>query len=137
MAYESKLFSLGMYAVDFDASDVATNQYTAVTLGNATTATGTGMGRAALLRPTAGGMILGIIQMNAKVNESVEVLVAGLSHAKISTSAANGKIGDLLAVDASGNFLKATTGQYAVAIAHEDYQPGDTTTVRLGNFGKQ
>ena len=137
MAYEQLNFVTGLYALDFDASSVATGQYTAVVLGSATAATGTGMGRAALQRPAAGASILGILQANGVVNESVAVAVSGISQAKVSPSAVAGAIGDIFATDANGMLLKAATGQQGVAIAHEAYQPGDTTTVRLGNFGKQ
>lgn len=138
MAYELPFNSVGMFSLDFDAFDVHDGQYTAVKLGKATNgADGTGMGRAALVRPAAGDLILGLIQANGKINEPVEVMVNGISMAKISAASAGGSVGDFLATKADGTLDKATSGQSAVAQALEDFEPGDTSSVLLGLFGKQ
>lgn len=134
MAYEQPDFLIGCFKADTDMSSVALNQYTGVSVGKAQNISGTGMGNAAIVKATAGGGILGVLQNNPLQNEAATVCNSGITMAKVSSS---GSVGDLLGVDANGFFTKAGSGQSAVATALEDYTTGATTSVLLGQFGKQ
>lgn len=138
MSYEQPNFSLGEYKLDFDASNLALNQYTVVTLGSASNnGSGTGEGNARLKRCTAGQRPLGLIQSNGIAGEAVSVMVEGLSMGRISPNAAGGPVYKELTYEVSTGMLKeAAAGDFIVGLAHEAYEPGDITTVRLGNFGK-
>lgn len=134
MSYEQPDFLIGCFKADVDMSSVAANQYTGVALGAAQNITGTGMGNAAIVAATAGGSILGVLQNNPIQNEAATVCNTGITQVKVSGS---GSVGDLVAVDANGFFLKATSGQSAVGQMLESYTAGATSTMLLGNFGKQ
>lgn len=134
MAYEQPDFLIGCFKADVDMSSVAANQYTGVALGNAQNISGTGMGNAAIVKAAAGGQILGVLQNNCLQNEPATICNTGISMAKVSSS---GSVNDFMAVDANGFFTKATSGQYAVGLALEDYTSGATTSMLLGQFGKQ
>ena len=125
---------IGFLKADVFMGSVAKNQYTGVALGASQNTSGTGQGKAAAIAATAGQPIIGILQNNPIQGEPATICNSGVSMAKVSGS---GSVGDLLAVDANGFFTKATSGQYAVAQALELYQTGETTSVLLGQFGKQ
>lgn len=135
MSRELPLFPRGEYAFDFDARDMA-YQYTWVKRVNSTTQAGTGMGKVALGVCPAGGRAFGVSQQNGAKGDAANVMTLGVSLAKISTSAAAGKADDELAVGDNGCLVKATGGAWIVAVADEDYQPGDITTVTVQCLGK-
>lgn len=134
MAYEQPDFLIGCFKADTDMSSVAANQYTGVALGKAANITGTGMGNAAIVVATPGSGIIGVLQNNPLQNEAATVCNTGITMAKVSGS---GAVGDLMAVDANGFFVKATSGQSAVGMMLEDYTAGATSSMLLGSFGKQ
>lgn len=135
MSRELPLFPRGEYALDFDASDMA-HQYIAVKRVNSTTQAGTGMGKVALDVCPAGGRAFGILQQNGYKGDAANVMTIGVSLAKISTQAAAGKADDELAVGDNGCLVKAAAGDWIVAIADEDYNPGEITTVTVQTLGK-
>lgn len=135
MSRELPLFPRGEYALDFNATDMA-YQYTCVSRVNSTTQAGTGMGKVALQTTPAGGRALGILQQNGAKGDAANVMTLGVSLAKISASAAAGKADDELAVGDNGCLVKASSGAWIVAVADEDYQPGDITTVTVQTLGK-
>lgn len=136
MSREQPLFSRGDYVFDSDFSDMA-HQYTAVKRVNSTTQAGTGMGKVAIDVCGPGEFALGIVQQNGRKGEAANVMVIGVSLAKISTAAAAGKAGDFLAAGDNGCLVKAKSGDFALAVADEDYQPGDITTATVLPYGKQ
>lgn len=135
MSRELPLFPRGEYALDFDASDMA-HQYIWVSRVNSTTQAGTGMGKVALNVTPAGGRAFGCLQQNGFKGDAANVMTLGVSLSKISTQAAAGKADDELAVGDNGCLVKATSGAWIVAVADEDYQPGDITTVTVQCLGK-
>lgn len=136
MSREQPLFSRGDYVFDFNAEDMAF-QYTAVKRVNSTTLAGTGMGKVAIGVCGPGEFALGIVQQNGSKGAAANVMVIGVSLAKISVNATAGKAGDFLAVGDNGCLVKAASGNFAVAVADEDYQPGDITTATVLPYGKQ
>lgn len=135
MSRELPLFPRGEYALDFDARDMA-YQYTWVSRTNSTTQAGTGAGKVALKVAPAGSRAFGVLQQNGAKGDAANVMTLGVSLAKVSTSAAAGKADDELAVGDNGCLVKASGGAWIVAVADEDYQPGDITTVTVQLLGK-
>jgi hypothetical protein len=135
MSREQPLFARGDYKFESDFSDLA-HQYTAVKRVNSTTQSGTGMGKVTIDTCGAGEFALGIVQMNGAAGEAANVMVIGVSLTKISVNAAAGKAGDFLAVGDNGCLVKAASGDFALAVADEDYQPGDITTATVFPYGK-
>ena len=132
---EQPNFVRGEYKFDFDATDMA-HQYTAVIRVNSTTQAGTGMGKVALGVCPPGKRAFGIVQMNGAKGEAANVMVIGVTGAKISINAAPGKADDMLAVGDNGCLVKANAGDFAVAQADEDYNPGEIPAVTVFPFGK-
>lgn len=135
MSRELPLFPRGEYALDFDARDMA-YQYTCVSRTNSTTQAGTGMGKVALKPTPAGGRAFGILQQNGAKGDAANVMTIGVSLAKISVNGAAGKADDELAVGDNGCLVKAKSGDWIVAVADEDYNPGEITTVTVQLLGK-
>lgn len=134
MGYEIPNFVVGVLPADVDMSNEATFQYTGVCVYTAVSQLGAGVGGAAICPPSASSSpIMGVLQNNPIAGEAGQVLVEGVSKAH-----AGGvfNIGDLLMVNASGLFIKATSGNYAVAMALETAASGDITTVLLVRNGK-
>lgn len=135
MAYEIPNFTVGVLPADVDMSSEAAFQYAGVCVYTAISTVGTGVGGAALCPPSAASSpIIGVLQNNPQQAEAGTVLVQGVSKAQ---AAASFNIGDLLMTNSSGQFLKATAGNYAVAQALEKAASGDITTVLLIRNGKQ
>lgn len=131
-AVELPNFSIPWLEANVDMSTEATWQFTGVAL---VAASGTGvLGPAAIGAPAAGAQIVGVLQMNPQLAEAAEVLVNGVSKIKLSGTVA---VGNILAVDASGNFLVATSGQYGVAMAMQAGVSGQIITGLVQPFGKQ
>jgi hypothetical protein len=128
MGYEQPLFKVSIFASDDDRTSVAGNQFYGVALGTAKNIVGHGQGNAAVVYPTAGGSIVGILQNNPLQGEACEMMWKGISKAK-ATGAFS--VGDDLAVDAQGGFVKASGGAAVVATALEQAAVGDITTVYL------
>lgn len=135
MAYEIPNFYVGVLPADIDMSSEATFQYTGVCVYTAVSTVGTGVGGAALCPPSAtSSPIIGILQNNPQQGEAGQVLVQGVSKAQAGGAF---NIGDLLMVNSSGLFVKATSTNFAVAQALEKAASGDITTVFLIRNGKQ
>ena len=129
MAYEIPSFYVGILPADIDMSAL---QFAGVDVAPAAHTQGAGVGGTAIVKPAAGGQILGILQNNPMVGEAAQVMEAGVSKAK-----AGGIFvaGDKLAVDVNGNFVLAVTGNLIVAIALETGAAGVISTVLLKNMG--
>lgn len=134
MAYEQPDFLIGCFKADTDMSSVAANQYTGVKLANSANTSGTGMGKAAIVKAGAGDQIIGVLQNNPIQGEAATICNTGISMIKVSSA---GSVGDLMATDANGFFTKAGSGATAIGIALEDYTAGATTSMLLGQYGKQ
>lgn len=131
-AFEIPNFILGVLEANVDMSVEATWQFTAVDVA---AASGSGLlGPSALVAPTAGGGIIGILQNNPALAEAGQVFVSGVSKAQ---AAGTFTPGALLMVNGSGQFLLATAGNYAVAKALQTGAAGTVVSVLLGSFGKQ
>ena len=131
-AYEIPSFYVGVLEANVDMSSESTWQYTGVDVA---AASGAGLvGEAALVAPAAGDPILGVLQNNPQLAESGQVMVAGVSKAQAGGTFA---IGAILAVNSSGKFLAATSGQYGVAQALQSGVAGTIVSVLVRNYGKQ
>ena len=135
MSYEIPNFFVGVFPADIDMSTESTYQYSGVCVYTAVSTQGAGVGGAALIPPSgASSPIIGVLQNNPQQGEAGTVMVQGVTKA-IAAAAFN--IGDLLMVNTSGQFLKATSTNYAVAQALETAATGDITTILLIRNGKQ
>jgi Uncharacterized conserved protein (DUF2190) len=139
MAYEIPSFYVGVLPADIDMSaevgEYYTYQYRGVCVYTAVSTQGTGIGGAALIPPSgASTPIIGVLQNNPQQGEAGQVMVQGVSKAQ---AAASFSIGTLLMVNSSGQFLAATSTNFAVAQALENANSGDITTVLLIRNGKQ
>lgn len=131
-AYEIPDFYVGVLEANIDMSVESTYQFTGVDAGLASGAGLTGV--AALTPPiSAGASILGVLQNNPQLAEAGNVMCLGVSKV---LAAGVYNIGDLLAVNSAGAFLKATSGQYAVAKALQLGVSGAVVSVYLSNYGK-
>lgn len=129
-AYEVPDFVVGMLEANVDMSTEATWQYAAVDVAPAS---GVGLlGPAALVAPTAGGKILGVLQNNPLLAEAGQVVTSGITKAKASGSF---NPGDLLMVDGAGAFLAATSTNRQVAMAFQVGASGTVVSVFLKDFG--
>lgn len=131
-AVELPNFSIPWLEANIDMSSESTYQFCGMAI---VAATGAGLvGPAAIGLPSAGGLIVGVLQMNPKLAEAAEVMQEGISKIKLS---GNVSIGDVLAVDTAGAFKDATSGQYGVAIAMQAGSSGQIITGLITNLGKQ
>lgn len=128
MGYEQPLFKVSIFASDDDRTSIVGNQFVGVALGTAKNIVGHGQGNAAVVFPKAGGSIVGILQNNPLQGEACEMTWKGISKAKATGSFS---VGDDLAVDAQGGFVKAASGNTVVAMALEQAVAGDITSVYL------
>lgn len=135
MSYEIPSFYVGVLPADIDMSSESSYQYAGVCVYTAVSTTGTGIGGAALINPggLASSPIIGVLQNNPQQGEAGQVMVQGVTKAQ-----AGGifNIGDMLMVNAAGQFLKATSTNFAVGMALEKAAVGDITTVLLLRNGK-
>ncbi len=125
-SYEQPLFRIGEFMSDTNRSNITTFQYSAVAVGPAQNIVGTGQGNAALVAPTAGGSIIGVLQNNPFQGEAGELYQAGITKWRASGSFS---AGDSLVVDANGYCQKGSGT--VVGIALEQAVAGDITTVLL------
>jgi hypothetical protein len=129
MGYEQPLFKVGLYPSDDDRSVTATNQFYGVMLGaTKNNVVGTGQGNAAIVYPTAGGPIFGVLQNNPLQGEACELTCQGICKAK-ATGAFD--VGDPLSVDAQGGFVKQSGTQTVVAYACEQGTSGAIVAIYL------
>ena len=131
-AYEIPSFYVGVLEANVDMSTESTWQFSGVDVA---AATGAGLtGPAALVAPTTTGQtILGVLQNNPKLGESGQVMAHGVSKARFGGSF---NIGDLLMVTSNGDFIAATSGNYAVAKALQAGSSSIIGSIFLANFGK-
>jgi len=129
-AYEIPGFMLGVIPANADMSAEATNQFCAV---DVIPATGAGLSGPAIALSGAGAAILGILQNNPFLGEAAEVMVAGVSKARLSGTVAEGA---LLMCDTAGKLLVATSGNQAIAKALSSGVSGDVCPVLLKSYGK-
>ena len=127
MGYEQPLFKVGLFPSDDDRSNDIANQFYGVDIGVAKNVVGTNQGNAAIVMPTAGGRIIGVLQNNPIQGEACELTSAGICKAKATGTFS---VGDELSIDAQGGFVKASNGT-VVAIALEQAVTGDVTSVFL------
>lgn len=128
MGYEQPLFKVSIFASDDDRTNVANNQFVGVTVATAKNIVGHGQGNAAVAYPTAGGAIFGVLQNNPLQGEACELMCKGITKAK---AAGSFSVGDALAVDATGAFVKQAGAAQITGIALEQAVAGDITTVYL------
>lgn len=126
MSYEQPLFRVGEFMSDTDRSNITTYQYAAVAIGVAQNIVGSGQGNAALVAPTAGGAIMGVLQNAPFKGQAGELYTAGITKWRASGSFT---VGDSLVVDANGYCQKGSGT--VVGIALEQAVAGDITTVLL------
>lgn len=132
VAYEQPEMLFGVLEANVDMSSESTWQYSGV---DAAAATGAGLtGPAALVAPAAGAAILGVLQNNPQLAEAGTVMCLGVSKIRCTGTFA---IGAILAVDATGGFLAATSGQFGVAKALEAGVSGIISCALIGSYGKQ
>jgi hypothetical protein len=133
VAYEQPEMLFGVLEANVDMSVESTWQYTGV---DAAAATGSGLtGPAALVAPaSAGAAILGVLQNNPQLAEAGTVMCLGVS--KI-LCGGTFSIGQILAVNAAGKFVVATSGQFGVAKALEAGVSGIIACALIGSYGKQ
>ena len=130
-AYEIPGFSLGVLPANQDMSTEATYQYTGV---DVIPATGSGLSGAAVAPvPSAGSTIIGVLQNNPQLGEAGAVMVGGVSKAQLG---ANVIVGELLMVNSTGQFIKATSGNFIVARALEAGVLNDVIPILLLPQGK-
>lgn len=134
MAYEIPSFYVGVLPADIDMSVEATYQYSGVCVYTAVSTQGTGFGGAALIPPSGTSVpIIGVLQNNPQQGEAGQVMVQGVTKA---IAGGSFNIGALLMVTSSGQFVLATSTNYAVAVALEKAASGDITTILLQRNGK-
>lgn len=134
MAYEIPNFYVGVFPADTDLS-ASSNQFTGVGVYTAVSTTGTGVGGAAIAAfASLSSPIIGVLQNNPQQGEAGTVMVQGVTKA-VAGGAFNP--GDMLMCTTGGKFVKATTGNFAVAVALEVAANGDITTILLQRNGKQ
>ena len=133
VAYEQPNMLFGVLEANVDMSSESTWQYTGV---DVLAASGAGLtGPAALVAPiSSGAPILGVLQNNPQLAEAGTVMIHGVSKVKAGGAFA---IGDLLAVNASGLFIKAASTNFAVAKAMEAGTNGYIVCALLFGYGKQ
>lgn len=133
VAYEQPEMLFGVLEANVDMSIESTWQYTGV---DAVAATGAGLtGPAALAAPvSAGAAILGVLQNNPQLAEAGTVMCLGVSKVQCGGTFS---IGNILSVNASGQFTVATSGQFGVAKALEAGSVGIIACALLGSYGKQ
>jgi len=131
MAYEIPSFYLGVLPANVDMSTEATWQFAPVEIVAASgSVEGTGTGGAALGDVSgAGAKALGIVQNNPSQGEAGEVMILGVSKAKIGVGGAT--LGQELMVSAVKTLIPATSGNYVLARALESASSGDIATVLL------
>jgi hypothetical protein len=129
MSYEIPSFYLGVIPADMD---LTTKNFCAADVRVAISTLGAGVGGAGLVTPTLGGTIVGVIQNAPALGEAVQLMEAGVTKV-----VAGGPfvIGDLLAVDANGHFIKAISTYYVVAKALETGSAGVIAAVLLKDMG--
>lgn len=135
MAYEIPNFYLGDLPADIDMSTEATFQFSGVCVYTALSTTGAGVGGAALCAPSAASSpIIGVLQNNPRKGEAGTVMVQGVTKGLAGGAIS---IGDLLMVNSSGQFVRATSTNFAVGQALEQAVSGDICAVLLIRNGKQ
>lgn len=131
-AVELPNFSIPWLEANINMSAEATYQFCGMAI---VVASGTGLiGPAAVGLPAAGAQIIGVLQNNPQLAEAAEIMQEGVSKILLSGTVT---IGQILAVDTSGNFLAATSGQFGVAIAMQAGVAGNIITGLITNLGKQ
>lgn len=140
MSYEIPDFFVGVFPADIDmsaqptAGQDPTYQYTGVSVYTAISASGTGVGGAAIIPPgSTSSPIIGVLQNNPQQGEAGTVMVQGVTKA---VAGGAFQIGDSLMCTAAGKFVKATSTNYQVAIALETAANNDVTTILLQRNGK-
>lgn len=128
MGYEQPLFKVSIFASDDDRTSVAGNQFVGVAVGTAKNIVGHGQGNAAIVYPSAGGSIIGVLQNNPLQGEACELTCKGISKARAGGSFS---VGDALSVDATGSFVKQAGTATVVGTALEQAVEGDITTILL------
>lgn len=129
MGYEQPLMKVGLFPSNDDRHLKVSNQFFGVMVGTATNGVvGAGQGNAAIVYPKAGGRIIGVLQNNPVPGEACELTCEGIT--KIAATGAF-SVGDLLAVDAQGGFVKQDGEALPVAIALEQAVAGDISTGKL------
>lgn len=129
MGYEQPLMKVGMLPSNDDRHLKVSNQFFGVMIGTATNGVlGAGQGNAAVVYPQAGGRIIGVLQNNPLQGEACELTCEGITKVK---ATGEFSVGDLLAVDAQGGFVKADGSATPVAIAWEQAAVGDVSTAKL------
>jgi hypothetical protein len=130
MAIEQPLFKIGLFPSDDDRSNTALNQFFGVQVGVAKNVVGTNTGNAAIVAPTAGGPIIGVLQNNPIQGEACELTALGITKARCTGAFS---VGDALMVDAQGGFKKSDGGASTttVAIAVEQGVSGAIVSVLL------
>lgn len=140
VSYEIPTLRVGVWPAGADYSaetaGVPTYQFVGVVLVDPSTLSGVDnySGAAALVQPSAGFPIVGVLQENPSKNQSADIWMTGISKAVLSASC---NVADILKVDTAGKFLPATTGTFGVAMALSPGSSGDIIAVWLQNFGKQ
>lgn len=141
MAYEIPDFTVGVFPADIDMSQDAqsqggdpTFQFTGVCVYTALSTEGAGVGGAALIPPAStSSPIIGVLQNNPNQGEAGQVVIQGVTKAVLGGSVS---IGDLLMSTAAGKFVRATSTNYAVAVALETGVNGDIAAILLQRNGK-
>jgi Uncharacterized conserved protein (DUF2190) len=139
MSYEIPSFLVGVFPADVNMSTLTGNtypfQYTGVCVYTAISTQGAGIGGAAIIPPSAASTpMIGVLQNAPQQGEAGTVMIGGVTKA---VAGGSFSIGALLMVNSSGQFVLATSGNYAVAQALETAVSGDITTVLLIRNGKQ
>lgn len=140
VSYEIPTLRVGVWPAGADYSaetaGVPTSQFIGVVVVDPSTLSGVDnyAGAAILKQPSAGYPIVGILQENPAKNVSADVFMTGISKAQIAGTVA---VGDILKCDTNGQFVKATTGTFGVAMALSPGSASDIIGVWLQNFGVQ
>lgn len=140
VSYEIPNMRVGIWPANVDMSAEPTPgfpgtfQFTGVVLAAAAAGVD-GFAGAGIQAPAASGVaILGILQDNPKQNVSGDIWLQGISKAVFGATIT---INQLLMVNTSGQFVPATSGNFAVAMALCAGSNGQIGSVWLQNFGKQ
>ncbi|RYF12845.1 MAG: hypothetical protein EOO40_00150 [Deltaproteobacteria bacterium] len=128
MGYEQPNYKVSIFASDDDRTIEVSNQFYGVDIGPAKHIVGTDFGNGAVVYPKAGGRIFGVLQNNPLQGEACEMTCEGISKIYCTGEFA---MGDDLAVDAQGGFVKASGSAKIVAIACESGKVGEISSGRL------
>ncbi len=135
-AWESPSFYVGEIEANADYSGISTNpskQYYGV---DVIAATGAGIaGPAAISLPASSGQaVIGVLMNNPQLAEAAQVMITGVSKVVLGASVS---IGAILMVNASGQFIPATSGNFGVAKAFQAGASGNIIAALLQSYGKQ